>query len=171
MWRPPISYSRAALLLPASRAAGSAVAGMTGQRSPPRTPLYPHSPLSTPTSRVIDECSWAVLKRLLRLNAFALLHARSLSQPIARLAAGLCLLSSLSSCAIWQRIVPQNVSAVCAESISQESCPAPQYVFDGQITADTAAAVAIAESKARDACAEQLEELQGCVRRHNEGKR
>ncbi len=42
------------------------------------------------------------------------------------------------------------------------------YVLpDGAIAADVAAAMAIAESRARDACARQLAELQDCVKRHN----
>jgi hypothetical protein len=53
-----------------------------------------------------------------------------------------------------------------------DNCPAPIYVLpDGDIAGDVAAAMAIAESRARDACAAQLSELQGCVRRHNGGQR
>lgn len=47
-------------------------------------------------------------------------------------------------------------------------CPAPVYVFsDAAIAADVAGAVAIAESKARDACSNQLEVTQGCINEHN----
>lgn len=50
----------------------------------------------------------------------------------------------------------------------KDSCPAPIYVLpDGDIAGDVAAAMAIAESRARDACARQLEALKGCVREHN----
>lgn len=57
---------------------------------------------------------------------------------------------------------------VCAKSASAGPCPAPLYVFPpGDIPGDVAAAVAIAESRARDACATQLDKLQACVRKHN----
>lgn len=49
-----------------------------------------------------------------------------------------------------------------------ERCPAPVYVLpDGAIAADVAAAMAVAEARARDACAAQLGALQECVRTHN----
>jgi hypothetical protein len=49
-------------------------------------------------------------------------------------------------------------------------CPAPTYILPADaISADLAAAVAIAEAKARDACAAQLAEAQACIRRHNGG--
>jgi|GEM_PF-6333214 len=51
-----------------------------------------------------------------------------------------------------------------------DHCPAPMYVLpDGDIPGDVAAAMAIAESRARDACATQLSKLQDCVREHNDG--
>lgn len=47
-------------------------------------------------------------------------------------------------------------------------CPAPVYVFsDSAIAADVAGAVAIAESKARDTCSDQLEVAQDCINEHN----
>jgi hypothetical protein len=50
-----------------------------------------------------------------------------------------------------------------------DRCPAPMYVLpDGAIAADVAAAMALAESRARDACATQLDALKDCVRRHND---
>ncbi len=89
---------------------------------------------------------------------------------IARLGAALCLVSSISSCALLPHpeATPAPVQVVCADMIKSDRCPAPQYVFGDAITADVAAAVAIAESKARDACAEQLDALQDCVSEHNE---
>ena len=60
------------------------------------------------------------------------------------------------------------VPVVCPDSAMTDTCPAPIYVLpDGDIAADVAAAMAIAESRARDACARQLEALKGCVRDHN----
>jgi hypothetical protein len=51
-----------------------------------------------------------------------------------------------------------------------DPCPAPLYVLpSGEIPGDVAAAIAIAESKARDACAQQLGALQDCVHKHNGG--
>ena len=67
---------------------------------------------------------------------------------------------------------PQVVPVVCPNSVMADRCPAPVYVLsDGEIVADVAAAIAIAESRARDACAAQLSALQDCVREHNGGKR
>lgn len=89
----------------------------------------------------------------------------------ALLALALCLPISISSCALWPKPAPPAaipLPVVCPSDIMTASCPAPIYVFgDGPIAADVAAAVAIAESRARDACARQLDELQGCVRKHN----
>lgn len=63
---------------------------------------------------------------------------------------------------------PAPVQVVCPDSVMRDSCPAPVYVLpDGDIAGDVAAAMAIAESRARDACAQQLGALQDCVEKHN----
>lgn len=171
MWRRLISFSRLAHWQPVWHAVGSAAAGTTAPMSQHKTQRYQHKPRSASQSRPIAKSRQREPRLKPLSNVSAPSRARSRSLRNARLVAALCLPITLSSCALWRQIVPQNVTAVCAESVAKESCPAPVYVFaDGEIAADVAAAVAIAESKARDACAEQLEELQGCVKRHNEGK-
>lgn len=79
----------------------------------------------------------------------------------------------IASCGTWQRLVnpvpqtAQKTPVVCPSS-AMGPCPAPVYHFsETQIPADVAGAVAIAESKARDACSDQLEVVQDCVRDHN----
>lgn len=103
-------------------------------------------------------------------SASASSRARSRSPAVARLALGLCLTVSLPSCALWPKPdpTPAPVPVVCVQTAMTDRCPAPMYVLpDGAIAADVAAAMAIAESRARDACARQLAELQDCVQRHN----
>lgn len=105
-------------------------------------------------------------------SASASSRAPSRSPAVARLALALCLTASLPSCALWQKPAPTPapVPVVCVQTAMTDRCPAPVYVLpDGAIAADVAAAMAIAESRARDACARQLSELQACVKRHNSG--
>lgn len=105
-------------------------------------------------------------------SASASSRARSRSPAAVRLALALCLTVSLPSCALFRKPEPTQVSVpvVCVQTAMTDRCPAPVYVLpDGAIAADVAAAMAIAESRARDACARQLSELQACVRRHNDG--
>lgn len=58
-----------------------------------------------------------------------------------------------------------DTSLACAPS-TLETCTRPRYEFGPQISADAAAATAIAESKALDACATRHEALVDCVKRY-----
>lgn len=86
--------------------------------------------------------------------------------------AALCLPISLMSCALLPKPdkTPAVVPVVCPAAVVDMPCPSPTYILPADaISADLAAAVAIAEAKARDACAAQLAEAQACIRRHNGG--
>jgi len=170
MWRIPVSDSQRERSSQALRADGLAVDGTTAQPSAGKTQPSKLKPLLMRAWLAIVECNWAAQRRQPQSNASAQSRARSRWPQIVRLGVVLSLPVWLSSCAIWQKLAPQNVMAVCADSVARESCPAPSYTFaDGDIPGDVAAAVALAEAKARDACSAQLDELQGCVKRHNEG--
>lgn len=156
-------------------AAGTAAPSMTAASSPSRTPRSNRSKPSTPAPppRVRSRPRELRLKR--PSSASASSRAPSRSPAVARLALALCLTVSLPSCALLRKPEPTQVSVpvVCVQTAMTDRCPAPVYVLpDGAIAADVAAAMAIAESRARDACARQLSELQACVQQHNSaGKR
>ena len=157
----------------AARVVGAVVAGTTAATPPPVLQQIKRKWRSMPASNPIGR-SWLQQRPPKPLSSeFDTLRGPSRWLQSARLAAVLCLPIWIASCETWQRLVkpepqtPLLVPVVCPGS-AMMPCPAPVYDFsDATIAADVAGAVAIAESKARDACAVQLETLQGCVRDHN----
>ena len=156
----------------AVQAAGTPVAWSTAPWSLRQLPPPIASRQSTPASLQIARSRPRERKQKPQSSASATSRAPSRWLRVVRQAVALCLLISLSSCALWPvpEATPAPVPVVCPDSAMADNCPAPIYVLpDGDIAGDVAAAMAIAESRARDACAAQLSELQGCVRRHNAG--
>ena len=137
---------------------------------PPRLISKP----STPASQRTAKSRPREPRQKPQSSASATSRAPSKWLRVARRAVALSLLILLSSCALWPvpEATPAPVPVVCPDSAMSDHCPAPMYVLPaGDIPGDVAAAMAIAESRARDACAAQLTALQDCVRAHNGGKR
>ena len=172
MWpaKPRVSFLSLALSSLAWVPAGSVMASGPAVAYPRLTPPPRVKPKSMQPSVPVSKSRPRELRLKPPRNGSARSRAPSRWLQIARQAVVLCLLILLSSCALWPKPdkAPAPVPVVCLDSAMNGNCPAPMYVLPpGDIPGDVAAAMAIAESRARDACAAQLSALQDCVREHN----
>lgn len=172
MWlvKPRVSFLLLALSSLASVPAGSAMASGAAAPYPHPAPLPLRKLRSTPPLVPASKSRPRELRLKPQRSVSAQSRAQSPWRQIARQAVVLCLLILLASCEILPKRdkTAAPVTVVCLESAMTGNCPAPMYLLpDGDIAGDVAAAMAIAESRARDACAAQLSALQDCVREHN----
>lgn len=80
---------------------------------------------------------------------------------------GCCAALLLTGCSVLPERTPAPVPVVCAPEALQACQPVRYALPDGEITADQAAAIAIAERKAWCECATRHTALRNCVSAHN----